>query len=234
MDEKLCAIDACTRAVYARGWCTVHYRRWQAHGDPLAYKKKRQAAECVVAGCSRKPASRDMCAAHYQRVLTGRSLDHPLRYRESKRTELCTVEGCKRRTKARNLCRFHYRRMKLGIPFDAPVRARRGTGFTNKCGYREVVARGHPNAHKSGYILEHRLVMSETLGRPLKKGEIVHHKNGIRNDNSPGNLVVWHIGHPAGQELSDKLRWVREFLSEHGSPAEKEVVAVELSKAVAI
>lgn len=82
------------------------------------------------------------------------------------------------------------------------------TGVGHKDGYRyRYVEPNHPfweMAHKKkgaygAYILEHRLVMAEMLGRPLARGENVHHKNGIRDDNRPENLELWTIHQPAGQ-----------------------------------
>jgi hypothetical protein len=30
-----CSIDGCTKKVFARGWCSAHWRRWRHHGHPL-------------------------------------------------------------------------------------------------------------------------------------------------------------------------------------------------------
>lgn len=37
---------------------------------------------------------------------------------------------------------------------------------------------------------EHRVVAEQMLGRPLRRGEIVHHIDGDRHNNSPDNLQV--------------------------------------------
>jgi hypothetical protein len=57
-------------------------------------------------------------------------------------------------------------------------------------GYIKVWTDHHPNAKHNGYILEHRLVMSNFLGRPLRKGEFVHHRNANRSDNRIENLQL--------------------------------------------
>lgn len=48
----------------------------------------------------------------------------------------------------------------------------------------------HPNATQNGYVLEHRVVVENSLGRLLKCDEVVHHKNGKKKDNVISNLEV--------------------------------------------
>jgi len=74
----------------------------------------------------------------------------------------------------------------------------KGGKFKDSHGYILMYKPDHPSTFNGGYILGHRLVMEKILGRYLKPSEIVHHKNGIRDDNRPENLILtvknknWH------------------------------------------
>ncbi len=82
-------------------------------------------------------------------------------------------------------------------------------------GYVLLHIPGHPSANRRGYILEHRLVMEEHLGRPLRPFETPHHKNGRRDDNSLSNLELWTKPQPAGQRPEDLVDWVVEHYPEY-------------------
>lgn len=78
---------------------------------------------------------------------------------------------------------------------------RGGKTKTDK-GYIYSHAPEHPYHSKHGYVLEHRLVMEQKLGRYLLPFEKVHHLNGIKNDNRLENLILVS---QANQSMYDEL-----------------------------
>ncbi len=78
----------------------------------------------------------------------------------------------------------------------------KGGRRTTPKGYVMVLRPDHPRA-QNGYVQEHRLAMEEHLGRPLLPTETVHHKNGVKHDNSIENLEVWGSYHGNGHRYED-------------------------------
>lgn len=58
----------CENRVHGRGYCRMHYKRWQKSGDPQAARPAKGIERpCAVDGCADKALVRDLCDMHYQR-----------------------------------------------------------------------------------------------------------------------------------------------------------------------
>lgn len=66
----------------------------------------------------------------------------------------------------------------------------KGGRIKNADGYILVKARWHPRANANGYVREHLLVWEKTHKCSLSEGYVIHHLNGIKEDNRPKNLVA--------------------------------------------
>lgn len=68
--------------------------------------------------------------------------------------------------------------------------------------YKLLYKLGHHRADITGLVPVHILVAEEELKRPLKSGEIVHHKDFDKLNNKPDNLL-FPITRPEHQKLPE-------------------------------
>lgn len=174
---------------------------------------------CKIEGCGRRSEKYGLCMSHGRRLerYGDPLLGPPIRVIEKRRKPnpdgTCIAPGCGRLTKGRSECDLHsWRRRRYGS-YDKPL-PRLGNKFTTADGYVSVYRPDLPWAGSNGTVLEHRLVMSEHLGRELRTGESVHHKNAIKTDNRIENLELWNSRtHPYGARVVDLVAWAREVLA---------------------
>lgn len=80
----------------------------------------------------------------------------------------------------------------------------------------------HPMALRAGNIPEHRYIVARHLGRCLQRWEVIHHLNGIKDDNRIENLqLISDTRHEQITILENRIAWLEkenQRLSGEGKP----------------
>ena len=114
---------------------------------------------------------------------------------------------------------------KAGIRTGASAANWRGGRVKTASGHIYVQQPSHPYCNKNGYVMEHRLMMEQHIGRLLTKSEVVHHRNGFKADNRLENLqLMTAVEHRAFHLTADKRLFAAEarialletFIRDHG------------------
>ena len=137
---------------------------------------------CKVDSCSQVAIAQCLCRKHYREARIAGTIQI-----KSKRAG-CKVVGCTKQYCCQGYCDEHYalQRKHDGVPIR--VRQHKPTAPVDRAnGYRAVYVDG-------ALVPEHRHIMEVHLGRALRKGEMVVHKNGNRSDNQLKNLAIHIIG----------------------------------------
>lgn len=176
-------------------------------------------AVCLINNCEKDGVSRyqdgKICPMHYQRWKRGVDMTAPKQ--GLPRKGICATPGCGYAIKTRGVCRTCYEYVLRNE--EPKLFRRRGTYSkekkTDKRGYVMWYDPTSPYASVSGWVLEHRHVVGESLGRGFYPGENVHHKNGNRSDNRIENLELWVTFQPSGQRPEDLVKWAKEILDRY-------------------
>ena len=86
-------------------------------------------------------------------------------------------------------CRPEYIKKTVKRMEQSPVW--KGGRMKNPDGYIRIYLPKHHRAGKRGDVMEHWLVVEKNIGRYLKKKEVVHHINGVKDDNRIENLMLF-------------------------------------------
>ena len=94
--------------------------------------------------------------------------------------------------------------------------------IVSKGDYNYALVPDHPNSTDKNYVLEHRVIMENEIGRILDTFEIVHHVNGDKKDNRIENLqVMSRAEHARMHGLERGRKWVTLRCPECGNVFDK-------------
>ena len=200
----VCSIEGCEKPHQAKGWCTHHYNTNRNHGSPTYFEDlPPKDPICKEESCGDASRIRGYCKRHYLKARWKKTIE--VERRSSKKCEMCSKPYY-----AKGYCVDHYAQFRYHGDPCRRDRRRKGSGHTNKKGYRHIYVDGKR-------IQEHRHVMEKHLGRPLEPYENIHHINGRKDDNRLDNLELWSTSQSPGQRVTDKLGYALAILDKYQS-----------------
>lgn len=205
---KICSVEGCEKTSFARGWCCNHYAQFRtagfkgcsiegcdkphrAKGYCVKHYYENRPTQCSIDGCERPTIAKGVCKMHWrQQQDPNRTCEVcGIGYQGSKRSRYCSIP-CKvwaGRSPVR-------RAVEAGDP-EAIIEAIRDTVVISDDGCWLWPLAKSPQGYgmigqggKGGMV--HRHALAASIGRQLRKGEVVHHKCAVRACVNPEHLQL--------------------------------------------
>lgn len=115
---------------------------------------------------------------------------------------VCSIEGCGKPHDSKGYCGMHAQRVRR---YGDPHYVTSNEQFRENCRQAALTYKeAKPSTYrKRNNRHEHRVVAEQMLGRPLTRGEIVHHIDGNKHNNDPSNLQVMSMAEHARHHLAE-------------------------------
>lgn len=152
--------------------------------------KRDDSVRCLVDGCEEAVKARGYCGRHlfqfykYGKIISVEKIKDPGGNRK------CKVEGCDRKHRANGYCDAHNSQLrKHGEITSDKIIDRNGMSTSGE--YVLILDKDHPAANKRGYVLRSHLVWELTTGHMVLPPEVIHHRNGNKQDDRFVNLELF-------------------------------------------
>jgi hypothetical protein len=141
---------------------------------------------CSAGTCGQPVKARGLCARHtyqfykYGKVISVEKMKVPNGNRK------CSVLGCDRKHRTGGYCKGHHMQIRKHGRITCESLASR-VGIMDYGPYVWIKRPDHPY-NKDGYVKRANLVWEENTGQVVVPPAVIHHKNGIKKDDSFENL----------------------------------------------
>lgn len=169
-----------------RTFCTIKcYGEWQKTKsfEEQGKKKKPSLLHCIVIECIREYFGRSYCKYHYYRFLDRGKIYNKTMTESSYKCLQCL-----------ELFKVPLTDIKTRVPKFCSVICRglfKRKPFVMHGGYKKLLLPDHHRSDVKGYVFEHIVVMEKSIGRPLKRPEVVHHIDRDKGNNNIENLMLF-------------------------------------------
>lgn len=197
--RELCKVPGCGRFVKSHGYCDGHNCQIKKYGKIIriqlgVFEKK----YCIVEGCGEPVKARGYCSRHSAQFYAHGKIISAEKIKEPNGNRKCSVEGCDRKHRANGYCTGHLGQFrKHGKIIKEKLDPRIGIMRVKSRNGEYILIKkpDHVAANKDGYVKRANLVWEEKTGQVVVPPALLHHKNGIKNDDSFENLEYFPSDH---------------------------------------